>query len=84
MSAQKTFQLIIAKVNEQLYNGAAESITVPGSEGELTLLAHHEALISILKAGTITVRGGATGLQQFSITNGILEVSNNQLTVLVS
>lgn len=79
---QHTFTLTISKVNELLFSGDAVSVTLPGSEGELTILAHHEPLISQLKAGTITVRT-SEGTQQFAIERGLLETSNGQVTVLV-
>ncbi len=79
---QKTFTLIIAKVNEQLFHGEAHSVTLPSSEGEITVLAHHTPLIATHKAGTITV-GSETGKQEYVIEKGILEISNNSVTVLV-
>lgn len=82
MTTSQTFHLTISKVNELLYKGDALSVTVPGLDGELTLLAHHEALVSLLKKGTIVVRD-ATSSKTFSIEKGIIETSNNQITVLI-
>ncbi len=83
MSQQTPLTLVIAKVNEQLFNGAAQSVTVPGSEGQMTLLSHHEPIVSLLKKGTIVVRTEG-GEKKFDIVQGVLEVSNNQVTILVS
>ncbi len=77
-----TFSLTISKVNELLFTGEVHSVTLPGSEGELTILAHHEPLISMLKAGTITVRSNDE-TKQFPIERGLLEASSGQVTVLV-
>lgn len=82
MTNDKTFTLTIAKVNEQLFDGEAYSVTLPGTEGELTVLPHHEALVSLLKMGTITVRAHERE-EKIVITKGILEVSNNHVTVLI-
>ncbi len=82
MKQESTFELTISKVNELLFSGEAHSVTVPGSEGELTILAHHEPLITLLKVGTITVREGETS-KEFSIEKGLLETSNGRVTVLV-
>lgn len=82
MKQSNTFKLTIATVDTMLFNSDAVSVTLPGSEGELTILAHHEPLITILKRGAITVRDG--GEQKvFAIEKGLLETSNNQVTVLV-
>ncbi len=73
----------IAHVNNVLYNGSAESLTVPGTEGEMTILPHHEPLVSTLKAGVIRVRT-EDNEETFTIAKGLIEVSNNQATVLLT
>jgi F-type H+-transporting ATPase subunit epsilon len=83
MKTAHTFTLIISKVNESLFNGEAYSVTLPGSEGELTILAGHEPLITILKKGTITIRHGNDEITKISVEKGLLETSNGQVTVLV-
>ena len=80
--------LHIAQVNNVLFEGEVESVTLPGVDGELTILGHHEPLITTLKEGTITVRpqkdsSEAIGEQTFPIEKGILEISNNKAVVLV-
>lgn len=82
MKQEKTFKVTISKVNEQLFNGDVHSVTFPGTEGQLTILAHHEALITLLKKGTITVRTESDE-KNFTVEKGIVEVSNGQITVLV-
>ncbi len=79
---QKTFTLIISKVNQLLFSGEAISVTVPSADGVLTLLAGHEPLITTLKSGTIRV---TTPLEkkEFVIEKGVLETSHGQITILV-
>lgn len=79
---QNVLTLTITKVNELLFSGEAHSVTIPGSEGEMTILPHHEPLITILKAGTIVVKAEGEK-KEFDIEKGMLETSNNQVTVLV-
>lgn len=78
-----TFNLVIASVGETQFDGPALAATLPGSEGEMTIMPHHEALITTLKTGTISVRimGGET--RTFAIENGVLECSNNRVVVLL-
>jgi F-type H+-transporting ATPase subunit epsilon len=84
METQHSLQLTITSVDRALFSGPVHSITVPSHEGELTLLARHEPLITLLREGNITVRESETGTPQtISIVGGILETSNNQVTVLV-
>jgi F-type H+-transporting ATPase subunit epsilon len=81
MSAPK-FNLVISKVNQLLFEGEAMSVNLPGAEGEFTVLAHHEPIISMLKKGTIKVFDG-NGLNEFEIATGLCEVHNNLVTILV-
>jgi F-type H+-transporting ATPase subunit epsilon len=76
------FELSIITVNEVLFHGEAISLTAPGSEGELTVLAHHMQLITPLKAGELRFMT-TEGEKKISITDGILEVGNNKATVLL-
>lgn len=82
MNTNKTFKLTISKVDEQLFAADAYSVTLPGSEGELTILAGHEPLVSLLKTGIITVRE-ENGPKEFRIQKGLLETSHGQVTVLL-
>ncbi len=78
-------KLVIAKVNEVYFDGEADSVTLPGAEGVLTVLAHHEPLITTLKSGTIVVRAANLegGEVSFPITRGVLEVRADGATVIL-
>ena len=82
MKQGTTFTLTLTKVHEILFIGEAISVTVPGTLGELTILAHHEPLITKLKAGIITVRTPQSE-SVHTIEKGLLETSNGQVTILV-
>lgn len=80
----KTFHLTVARVGENLFEGQAKSVTVPGAEGVLTVLADHEAFVSPLRAGEIIIEPADGGEQRITLEEkGIVEVSNNQATVLL-
>lgn len=81
--ADNTFHLSIASVGETRFDGRAISATLPGSAGEVTILAHHEPLVTTLKGGRITVKPAEGGSQQFDIEDGVLECSGNRVTVLL-
>ena len=80
----KTFHLSVARVGENLFDGEAISVTLPGAEGVFTVLAGHEALVSPLKEGEIRIEAADGTKQQIAITaQGLAEVSGNQATVLL-
>lgn len=83
MSEANTFHLVIASVGESAYDGPAVSATIPTSDGEITVLAHHEPLVSTLKKGRITVKLADGDSKQFPIESGILEISDNRAVVLL-
>ncbi len=82
MKHEATFTLTITRVDERLFDGEASSVTIPGDKGQLTILAHHEPIIVLLKGGIISVRT-CDGERVFEIARGMCEVSNNQVTILV-
>ena len=79
----KLLKLTISKVDAPVFDGDVVSVTVPGTEGEMTILADHEALISVLRAGTVTVKTEAGAPQTFAVEQGTIEISNNHATVLI-
>ena len=79
----KTFHLIISSVSETYFDGQAVSATLPGSDGELTVLAHHEPFVTALRTGSITVKLPEGEVKTFKTENGILEFSGNRAVVLM-
>ena len=80
----KTFHLTIARVGENIFDGDAESVTLPGADGVFTVLANHEALVSPLKEGEARIKDAAGAMHTVAIhESGIAEISNNQATVLL-
>ncbi|OGG59666.1 hypothetical protein A3C89_00430 [Candidatus Kaiserbacteria bacterium RIFCSPHIGHO2_02_FULL_50_50] len=78
----KTFHLTIASLDKSVFDGFVTRVTVPGSEGEMTILADHVPLISRLSAGTITCTDAA-GDHTFAVTHGVLEVGASRATILI-
>ena len=80
----KTFHLTVAKVGENLFDGEAQSVTLPGEDGVLTVMANHEAFVTPLKSGTIRIEDAEGARQEIEWEGtGLLEVSNNQATVIL-
>ena len=83
MAGEKTFHLVITSVSGAQFDGKAQSVTVPATGGEMTVLAHHEPIVTTLKSGTVIVRTDNKEPQTFSIDNGVLEASGARVTILV-
>ena len=75
--------LKIISAEQILYTGSVSSVTLPGSMGEFTVLKNHAALLATLSAGNIryTEEGGAE--LSTTVTGGIADVDNNEVSVCV-
>ncbi|MFM2423815.1 MAG: synthase epsilon chain [Candidatus Parcubacteria bacterium] len=79
----KFLKLTIARVDGPVFDGEVVSVTLPGTEGEMTIMADHEALVSALKAGVVTVRPTAGETTTYELESGTIEVRDNHATVLI-
>ena len=76
--------VVIAKVDEVLFEGEAHSLTVPGADGEMTVLGRHMPLITTLKPGEARVHVAAGDTPKiFPIQGGVLEVRADGATVIL-
>lgn len=75
-------RVVVARVHENLFDGEAESLTAPTTEGEITVLSKHEPMVATLKPGAVVVRAGGKE-SRFDVTGGVIEISGDQVTVLL-
>jgi len=83
MAGQKLLQLNISRVNGPVFEGEVASVSVPGVDGDMTILANHEALISPLRTGVVVVTKMDGEVETHEILSGTLEISDNTATVLI-
>lgn len=76
------FKLSIVTPEKVYYEADVVSITVPGSEGYLGILANHAPLITAMKCGRIEFRDDEDKVQVLAVSGGFLEVSSNVATIL--
>lgn len=81
MATRNTLHVEVVTAERELYNGEADSVNAPGSEGRLGILPRHAALLTTLKPGELSIKlGGAE--EPLFVSGGFLEVSDNSVTVL--
>ena len=83
MAKQQLLKLTISRVDGPVYDGEVVSVAVPGAQGDMQLLAHHVALISPLKKGSISLEKTDGETETYEIESGTLEISNNHATILI-
>ena len=65
-----------------LFSGDVDSVVIPGTEGEMTILPNHAPLLSTLKPGVVTVNKPGSGTDRIFVRGGMVEVNPKGLTVL--
>ncbi|MFN0032757.1 MAG: ATP synthase F1 subunit epsilon [Flavobacteriales bacterium] len=65
-----------------LYQGEANYVFLPGSNGSLGLLNRHAPLISSLKKGTLRIKDTANKEHKFEVKGGTVEVNRNKVIIL--
>lgn len=76
-----TFKIEFVSPERVLLTGEATGVTVPGAEGDFTVLAGHAPLISALRPGIIEIRQDS-GRRRIYVRGGFAEVDPTQLTIL--
>ncbi|GAA0555775.1 ATP synthase F1 subunit epsilon [Rhizomicrobium electricum] len=79
MADKISFDLVSPE--QLLLSADADMVTIPGSEGDMGVMAGHTAVITTLRPGVITVSGGKEA-QRFFVLGGFAEVTQTKLTVL--
>jgi F-type H+-transporting ATPase subunit epsilon len=78
----EVFQLTVLTPTRTLMDEPVESVTAPGSEGYLGVLAHHAPLITALRSGKLSVRFRDGRTRDYALSGGFLEVSGNRAVIL--
>jgi F-type H+-transporting ATPase subunit epsilon len=83
MADAHIFHLTVASVGETRFDGSVRTLTAPGSSGVLTVLAHHEPIVTTLKKGTLVIVDAHGVRSTIDIESGVLEVAHNRAVVLL-
>ncbi|MFH1292098.1 MAG: F0F1 ATP synthase subunit epsilon [bacterium] len=79
---EKTLKFKIITPEKIVYEDDIFQVTIPTSDGEITVLANHIPLVSVLKAGDLIIKD-KNDQHHIAIAGGFLEVkSNNQIIIL--
>ncbi len=75
--------LKIISPSEILFEGEADSVTLPGEIGSFTVLKNHASLISVLVNGKILFRTPGGNVEEIDVKGGLVDVDNNVISVCV-
>lgn len=72
----------ILSIDSVAYEGDVASVSVPTVEGRITVLPHHEAIISALAPGLLSITDSAGTIRKYALGGGVLRVSDDSLVIL--
>jgi F-type H+-transporting ATPase subunit epsilon len=76
------FKFELVSPERLLVSGEVTQVLIPGSEGDMTILAHHAPILSTLRPGLLDIALPDGEHRRFFIRGGFAEVGPAGLTVL--
>ena len=77
------FQLSVISAESKVFEGEVENVLVPGMVGDFLVLSDHAPCISSIRPGFLEFSNGTGKKQKYFVSGGIVEVTNNVVSVLV-
>lgn len=78
--AQLTVEIVTQE--EQVLSVTAKQVSLPGSNGELTILPHHRALTSTMTAGEVVIVLDNDQERRVVVSPGFVQVADNKVVLL--
>ncbi len=74
-------QLLVVTPERKVVEAEADEVELPGAEGYLGILPGHTPLITLLKAGVLSLRRAGRS-QSFAVSSGFAEIAGDRVSVL--
>jgi F-type H+-transporting ATPase subunit epsilon len=81
VAQRRTLHVTVVTAQQTVFEGEAEMVIAPGSEGQLGILPEHAPLLTTLAMGEMRIRRGGVDEGLF-VAGGFLEVNRDVVTVL--
>ncbi|MDH3194826.1 MAG: F0F1 ATP synthase subunit epsilon [Hyphomicrobiales bacterium] len=78
----ETFQFDLVSPERLLMSDPVEQVTVPGADGQFTVLKGHAPFLTTLKPGVLDIRSEEGASQRIYVRGGFADVNASGLTVL--
>lgn len=75
--------ILVLTPEKEIFNGAAKSVTAPGTLGKFEILENHAAMVSSLEKGDIRIVKADGSKLTLPIEKGFIEVLKNEISLLV-
>ena len=78
-----TFQVHILAADETMYDGPCVSLSIPTSDGERGILAHHSSMMAAIVPGVLRYQPPEQETMLLAVSPGMVKVEHNEALVLV-
>lgn len=78
----KNLKVIFVTPEGKLFDGEANYVNIPGTDGNFGVYPDHAAIISTLQKGKVEI-ATSKEVQTFYVESGVVEVLNNNVSILV-
>jgi F-type H+-transporting ATPase subunit epsilon len=83
MATANTIHVSVVSAEEEIFDGEAEFVALPGESGELGIYPLHTPLITRIRPGAVRIKVPGRDDEEFVfVAGGILEVQPDEVTVL--
>ncbi len=76
------FQFELVSPERLLVSERVESVVIPGSEGEMTVMANHAPVMTTIKPGVVTVKPVSGSEQRYVVFGGFADILPSGCTLL--
>lgn len=78
----ESFKFELVSPERLLVSEQVESVVIPGSEGEMTVMANHAPLMTTVKPGLVTVKTAAGKEERYVVFGGFADIVPSGCTLL--
>lgn len=79
----EAFRVHILAADKNFYEGPCVSLTIPTSDGEQGILAHHSDMIAAILPGTLRYQTPEGPVRLAAVSSGMVKIEKNDVLVLV-
>ncbi|MBL8584859.1 MAG: F0F1 ATP synthase subunit epsilon [Rhizobiaceae bacterium] len=78
----EAFQFELVSPERLLFSKQVESVVIPGSEGEMTVMANHAPVMTTIKPGIVTVTPVGGAAERYVVFGGFADILPSGCTLL--
>lgn len=78
----ETYKFELVSPERLILSELVDSVVIPGSEGEMTVMADHAPVMTTIKPGVVSVNRTSSGEQRFVVFGGFADILPGGCTVL--